>query len=137
PARAGTKPGAWLTFQPSGLDDDVAFGQALQEIAHAVGETMEVDSVCAAAVLAMVRCAQVSRAEVYLTEEGRGLHRVAVSDAAAGPDAPAPLPPAVECFERALATRQPQIGVHRANGDPLGSIYAAVPLLSQRRTVGL
>src|SRR5438105_4202410 len=35
---------AWLVFESAGLDDEVAFAQALQEIARALGETLDVDS---------------------------------------------------------------------------------------------
>ncbi|HZI07179.1 MAG TPA: histidine kinase, partial [Archangium sp.] len=55
PSAPGAAPGAWLLFEPSGADDDVAFAQALQEIAREVGATLDVDSVCKAAVLAVVR----------------------------------------------------------------------------------
>ncbi|HEX8436895.1 GAF domain-containing sensor histidine kinase, partial [Archangium sp.] len=137
PCRAGAEPGAWLLFEPSGADDDVAFAQALQEIAREVGETLDVDSVCRAAVLAVVRCAQVRRAEVYLAEEGQALRRVALSDLANVGTLEDALEAHADSFEAALITRQPQIGVQRGYGDAVGSIFAAVPLLTPNRAVGL
>ncbi|WP_257449289.1 hybrid sensor histidine kinase/response regulator [Archangium lipolyticum] len=137
PGRTGAAPGTWLLFEPSGVDDEVAFAQALQEIAREVGETLDVDSVCKAAVLAVVRCAQVRRAEVYLAEEGQPLRRVAVSDLASSGSPEDALEDHADSFEAALVTRQPQIGVQRGYGDSVGSIFAAVPLLSPRRAVGL
>ncbi|QRK13456.1 GAF domain-containing protein [Archangium violaceum] len=137
PGRQGSAPGAWLFFEPSGADDDVAFAQALQEIAREVGETLDVDSVCKAAVLAVVRCAQVRRAEVFLAEEGQPLRRVAVSDLASVDSPEDALENHADSFEAALITRQPQIGVQRGYGDAVGSIFAAVPLLSQKRALGL
>lgn len=137
PGRPGSAPGSWLFFEPSGADDDVAFAQALQEIAREVGETLDVDSVCKAAVLAVVRCAQVRRAEVYLAEEGQPLRRVAVSDLASVDSPEDALENHADSFEAALITRQPQIGVQRGYGDAVGSIFAAVPLLSQKRALGL
>ncbi|MCY1019993.1 ATP-binding protein [Pyxidicoccus sp. MSG2] len=137
PAKAGEKPGAWLVVEPSGVDDEGAFSQAVQEIARAVGETFEVDSVCAAAVVALVRCAQVRRAEVFLCEEGKELRRAAVSDLA-GADSPEDTFDVEEDpFRQALASRQPQLGIQRGYGDAMGSIFAAVPLCAPRRTVGL
>ncbi|WP_164015934.1 hybrid sensor histidine kinase/response regulator [Pyxidicoccus trucidator] len=138
PAKAGEKPGAWLVVEPSGVDDEGAFSQAVQEIARAVGETLEVDSVCAAAVVALVRCAQVRRAEVFLCEqEGQGLRRAAVSDLA-GSDSPEDTFDAEDDpFRQALASRQAQLGIQRGYGDAMGSIFAAVPLCAPRRTVGL
>jgi|GEM_PF-1063475 len=136
PCRADGASGAWLFFEPSGTDDEVTFAQALQEIAHEVSETLDVDSVCKAAVVAVVRCAQVRRAEVYLTEEGQPPRRVAVSDLATG--APEDVPEVhTDAFAAALATRQPQIGMQRGQGEGAGSLYAAVPLLSQKRALGL
>jgi signal transduction histidine kinase len=137
PCRAGAEPGCWLLFEPSGAEDDVAFAQALQEIAREVGETLDVDSVCKAAVLAVVRCAQVRRAEVYLAEEGQGLRRVALSDLANAGTLEDALEAHADSFEAALVTRQPQIGVQRGYGDAVGSIFAAVPLLTPNRAVGL
>ncbi len=138
PARDGERPGVWLAVEPSGVDDEGAFSQAVQEIARAVGETLEVDSVCAAAVVALVRCAQVRRAEVFLCEEsGESLRRAAVSDLAGG-DAPEDTFDANDDpFRQALALRQAQLGIQRGYGDALGSIFAAVPLCAPRRTVGL
>jgi signal transduction histidine kinase len=137
PAKAGERPGAWLVVEPSGVDDEGAFSQAVQEIARAVGETLEVDSVCAAAVVALVRCAQVRRAEVFLCEEGGGLRRAAVSDLA-GADSPEDTFDAEDDpFRQALASRQAQLGIQRGYGDAMGSIFAAVPLCAPRRTVGL
>ncbi|MET0406182.1 MAG: ATP-binding protein [Cystobacter sp.] len=137
PCRPGMPPGAWLLFESSNADDELTFTQALQEIAREVGETLDVDSVCRAAVLAVVRCAQVRRAEVYLTEEGQAPRRVAVSDLAhAGGGEEVPEQHS-DSFEAALITRQPQIGVQRGMGDSAGSIFAAVPLLSQKRSLGL
>ncbi|WP_163999624.1 ATP-binding protein [Pyxidicoccus caerfyrddinensis] len=137
PAKAGEQPGAWLVVEPSGVDDEGAFSQAVQEIARAVGETFEVDSVCAAAVVALVRCAQVRRAEVFLCEEGKELRRAAVSDLA-GADSPEDTFDVEEDpFRQALASRQPQLGIQRGYGDAMGSIFAAVPLCAPRRTVGL
>ncbi len=137
PCRSGAEPGAWLLFEPSGADDDVAFAQALQEIAREVGETLDVDSVCKAAVLAVVRCAQVRRAEVYLAEEGQAPRRVALSDLANAGTLEDALEAHADSFEAALVTRQPQIGVQRGYGDAVGSIFAAVPLLTPHRAVGL
>ncbi|HYO52121.1 ATP-binding protein [Archangium sp.] len=137
PRGPGAAPGVWLLFEPSGADDDVAFAQALQEIAREVGETLDVDSVCKAAVLAVVRCAQVRRAEVYLAQEGQPLRRVAVSDLACTNSPEDALEDHADSFEAALLTRQPQIGVQRGYGDAVGSIFAAVPLLSQKRALGL
>ncbi|HEX8821332.1 MAG TPA: GAF domain-containing sensor histidine kinase, partial [Archangium sp.] len=137
PGRPGSEPGAWLLFEPSGADDDVAFAQALQEIAREVGETLDVDNVCKAAVLAVVRCAQVRRAEVYLTEDGQPLRRVAVSDLASTDSPEDALESHADSFEAALLTRHPQIGVQRGYGDAVGSIFAAVPLLAPHRAVGL
>jgi signal transduction histidine kinase len=138
PARDSERPGAWLVMEPSGVDDEGAFSQAVQEIARAVGETLEVDSVCAAAVVALVRCAQVRRAEVFLCEEdGHSLRRVAVSDLAGG-EAPEDIFDANDDpFRQALSLRQAQLGIQRGYGDALGSIFAAVPLCAPRRTVGL
>ena len=138
PAKEGEPPGAWLFFEPSGLDDEGAFSQVVQEIARAVGETLEVDSVCAAAVTALVRCARVRRAEVFLCEEGQGgLRRAAVSDLA-GSDSPEDaFDPSADPFLQALGTRRAQIGIQRGYGDAMGSIFAAVPLCAPRRTVGL
>ncbi|WP_434383503.1 ATP-binding response regulator [Melittangium boletus] len=133
PCRTGEEPGTWLLFEPSGTDSEVTFAQALQEIAHEVSETLDVDSVCKAAVVAVVRCAQVRRAEVYLAEEGQPPRRVAVSDLATG--AAEPPERHTDSFAAALATRQPQIGVERGEG--AGALYAAVPLLSQKRALGL
>lgn len=137
PCRPGSAPGAWLLLEPSGAEDDVAFAQALQEIAREVGETLDVESVCGAAVLAVVRCARVRRAEVYLAEEGQPPRRVAVSDLAHSESPEDALEAHADSFEAALLTRQPQIGVQRGYGDAVGSIFAAVPLLSPRRAVGL
>ncbi|MBU8895399.1 histidine kinase [Corallococcus sp. H22C18031201] len=138
PTRVGEPAGSWLVMEPSGVDDEGAFSQAVQEIARAVGESLEVDSVCAAAVVALVRCAQVRRAEVFLSEEdGQPLRRGAVSDLA-GSEAPEDtFDPADDPFRQALATRQPQLGIQRGYGDAMGSIFAAVPLCAPRRTVGL
>ncbi|MBI3186138.1 MAG: GAF domain-containing protein [Myxococcales bacterium] len=127
--------GSWVLFEPAGLDDDVAFAGALQEIARALGETNDVDEVCAAAVVAMVRCSQVRRAEVYLVEELSQLRRVAsVADAAApkGLDA---LPEA--SLKHALATGHTEVGVARSLDQAPGAIFAAVPLSTPRRTLGL
>ncbi|MBF5042400.1 histidine kinase [Aggregicoccus sp. 17bor-14] len=138
PVGAAEGGGALLVLEPSGVDDEVAFSRALQEIARAVSETLEVNSVCAAAVIALVRCAQVQRAEVYLSEAGQGLRRVAVSDLAAPGAAPeSPLEPEADAFQKALATGQPQIGIQRGYGDAMGCLFAALPLVAQGRTVGL
>ncbi|MBZ4419396.1 hybrid sensor histidine kinase/response regulator [Myxococcus sp. RHSTA-1-4] len=138
PARADEQPGAWLVVEPSGVDDEGAFSQAVQEIARAVGETLEVDSVCAAAVVALVRCAQVRRAEVFLCdEEGKELRRAAVSDLAGGEAPEDTFDAEDDPFRQALATRQAQLGIQRGYGDAMGSIFAAVPLCAPRRTVGL
>lgn len=137
PCRPGSAPGMWLLFEPSGADDDVTFAQALQEIAREVGETLDVDSVCKAAVLAVVRCAQVRRAEVYLAEEGLPPRRVALSDLACPNEDEEETRLPVDSFEAALLTRQPQIGLQRGPGPAAGSIFAALPLLSQKRALGL
>ncbi|MCP3141642.1 ATP-binding response regulator [Pyxidicoccus xibeiensis] len=138
PARTGESPGAWLVVQPSGVDDEGAFSQAVQEIARAVGETLEVESVCAAAVVALVRCAQVRRAEVFLCEaDGKELRRAAVSDLAGGEAPEDTFDPSDDPFRQALASRQAQLGIQRGYGDAMGSIFAAVPLCAPRRTVGL
>jgi signal transduction histidine kinase len=132
-------PGAWLLFEPSGLDDEGAFSQVVQDIARAVGETLEVDSVCSAAVTALVRCARVRRAEVFLCEEGvpAGLRRAAVSDLAEVESPEDAFDPSADPFVQALGTRRAQIGIQRGYGDAMGSIFAAVPLCAPRRTVGL
>ncbi|WP_338863727.1 ATP-binding protein [Myxococcus stipitatus] len=138
PGREEEAPGAWLVVESSGVDDEGAFSLAVREIARAVGETLEVDSVCAAAVVALVRCAQVRRAEVYLCEEeGAELRRAAVSDLAGGEASEDPFAPEDDPFRQALALRQAQLGIQRGYGDSLGSIFAAVPLCAPRRTVGL
>ncbi|WP_163777940.1 ATP-binding protein [Myxococcus vastator] len=138
PASAGEAAGAWLVVEPSGVDDEGAFSQAVQEIARSVGETLEVDSVCAAAVVALVRCAHVRRAEVYLCEEeGGSLRRVAVSDLAGSESPEAAFDSQSDPFRQALALRQAQLGIQRGYGDSMGSIFAAVPLCAPRRTVGL
>ncbi|MBL0699156.1 hybrid sensor histidine kinase/response regulator [Comamonas sp. JC664] len=137
PAAAGEAAGAWLVVESSGVDDEGAFSQAVQEIARSVGETLEVDSVCAAAVVALVRCAHVRRAEVFLCEDDGDLRRVAVSDLA-GAEAPeASFDSQADPFRQALALRQAQLGIQRGYGDAMGSIFAAVPLCAPRRTVGL
>jgi signal transduction histidine kinase len=79
----------------------------------------------------------VRRAEVYLAEEGQPLRRVAVSDLANTESPEDALEDHADSFEAALLTRQPQIGVQRGYGDAVGSIFAAVPLLSPQRAVGL
>ncbi|SEM60847.1 His Kinase A (phospho-acceptor) domain-containing protein [Stigmatella aurantiaca] len=139
PAREDEPPGAWLVFDPSGLDDEEAFSQVVQQVARAVGETLDVDSVCSAAVLALVRCAQVRRAEVFLCEEGtqNTLRRAAVSDLADRDSPEDTFDPAADPFQHALSTRRAQIGVQRGYGDSMGSIFAAVPLCAPKRTVGL
>ncbi|ADO74639.1 ATP-binding protein [Stigmatella aurantiaca] len=139
PAGEAEPPGAWLIFDPSGMDDEEAFSQVVQQVARAVGETLDVDSVCSAAVLALVRCAQVRRAEVFLCEEGTqgALRRAAVSDLADRDSPEDTFDPAADPFQHALATRRAQIGVQRGYGDSMGSIFAAVPLCAPKRTVGL
>ncbi|HEX8705650.1 MAG TPA: ATP-binding protein [Myxococcaceae bacterium] len=139
PSQEGEAPGMWLLFEPSGLDDENAFSQVVQEVARAVGETLEVDSVCAAAVTALVRCARVRRAEVFLCEEGGqgGLRRAAVSDLADQESPEDTFDPAADPFQQALGTRRAQIGIQRGYGDSMGCIFAAVPLCAPRRTVGL
>ncbi|HLM44868.1 MAG TPA: GAF domain-containing protein, partial [Myxococcaceae bacterium] len=138
PTREGEEPGLWLLFEPSGLDDENAFSQVVQEVARAVGETLEVDSVCSAAVTALVRCARVRRAEVFLCEEGQGvLRRAAVSDLADQDSPEDTFDPAADPFQQALGTRRAQIGIQRGYGDSMGCIFAAVPLCAPRRTVGL
>jgi signal transduction histidine kinase len=131
-------PGMWCLFEPSGLDDEEAFSQVVQDVARAVGETLEVDSVCAAAVTALVRCARVRRAEVFLCEEGQGgLRRAAISDLAECESPEDAFDPSADPFLQALGTRRAQIGIQRGYGDSMGSIFAAVPLCAPRRTVGL
>ncbi len=132
---ADQEEGAWVILEPAGMDDDVAFAQALQEIARAVGESLEMESVCAAAVVALVRCAQVSRAEVFLVENGHDLRRVASSDLADIHHAEQ-LSDASGTLKHALATGQPQISFARAD-DGLGTIFACLPLNARRRTVGV
>lgn len=127
----------YLLFEPAGLDDEVEFAGALEQIAQALGGTLEVDRVCAQAVVALVRCAQVRRAELYLVEEGQRLRQVVSSDLAdsqepCGMDS---LPE--ESLKHVLATRQPQVGVSRGVGGAPGPIFAAVPLASPRRALGL
>ncbi len=138
-AQEGEPAGAWLFFEPSGLDDEGAFSQVVQEVARAVGETLEVDNVCAAAVTALVRCARVRRAEVFLCEEDDqgGLRRAAVSDLAGCESPEDTFDPSADPFLQALGTRRAQIGIQRGYGDSMGSIFAAVPLCAPRRTVGL
>ena len=131
---------SWVIVEPNGMDDELAFARAIQEIARAVGEILEVDAVCAAAVMSMVRCAQVSRAEVYLVEGRSGLKRVAVSDVAgSGSGSGAASRERATWMDatlkQALASGEPQVGVSR--GTALPSIFAAIPLMSQRRTLGL
>ncbi len=137
PARAGEAPGAWLMVEPSGVDDEAAFSQAAQDIARSVGETLDVDAVCSAAVVALVRCARVRRAEVFLGECSQSLRRAAVSDLADGNSPEDAFDPCADSLQVALATRQPQIGIQRGYGDALGSIFAAVPLCAPRGVVGL
>ncbi|XXF77044.1 ATP-binding protein [Myxococcaceae bacterium GXIMD 01537] len=137
PAREGEGPGSWLLVEPSGVDDEAAFSQAALDIARSVGESLDVDAVCSAAVVALVRCARVRRAEVFLGEEGQTPRRTAVSDStdSATPEDASDL--AADSLQAALATRQPQIGIQRGYGDEMGSIFAAVPLCAPRRVVGL
>ncbi|RKH19661.1 histidine kinase [Corallococcus sp. CA047B] len=138
PTRTGDGAGAWLVMEPSGVDDEGAFSQAVREIARAVGESLEVDHVCSAAVVSLVRCAQVRRAEVFLYEEDDAtLRRMAVSDLE-GLEAPGDaFDPSEDPYRQALALRQPQLGIQRGYGDAVGSVFAAVPLCAPRRTVGL
>ncbi|MCY1039776.1 ATP-binding protein [Corallococcus sp. bb12-1] len=138
PTRTGDSAGAWLVMEPSGVDDEGAFSQAVREIARAVGESLEVDRVCSAAVVSLVRCAQVRRAEVFLYEEDDAtLRRMAVSDLE-GLDMPGDaFDPSEDPYRQALALRQPQLGIQRGYGDAVGSVFAAVPLCAPRRTVGL
>jgi signal transduction histidine kinase len=137
--RDGESAGAWILFEPSGLDDEGAFSQVVQDVARAVGETLEVDAVCSAAVTALVRCARVRRAEVFLCEaEGQGtLRRAAVSDLADTESPEDAFDPTADPFVQALGTRRAQIGIQRGYGDSMGSIFAAVPLCAPKRTVGL
>jgi signal transduction histidine kinase len=134
---AGARDGgtAWVVLEPGSANDDMGFVRALHEIARAVGEKPEVEAVCAAAVVAMVRCAGVSRAEVYLLEEEATLRRVATSHASvqAGPADPGLL--ADGALKHALATAQPQLGISRGPELP-NAIFAAVPLLAQQRVAG-
>ncbi|CAM3323322.1 histidine kinase [Corallococcus sp. ZKHCc1 1396] len=138
PTRTGGQSGAWLVMEPSGVDDEGAFSQAVREIARAVGESLEVERVCSAAVVSLVRCAQVRRAEVFLYEEDDAtLRRMAVSDLE-GHDTPGDaFDPTEDPYRQALALRQPQLGIQRGYGDAVGSVFAAVPLCAPRRTVGL
>ncbi|WP_338263596.1 ATP-binding protein [Corallococcus caeni] len=138
PSHTDGSAGAWLVMEPSGVDDEGAFSQAVREIARAVGESLEVDRVCSAAVVSLVRCAQVRRAEVFLYEEDDAtLKRMAVSDLE-GLDAPLDaFDPSEDPYRQALALRQPQLGIQRGYGDAVGSVFAAVPLCAPRRTVGL
>ncbi|MHB8877175.1 MAG: hybrid sensor histidine kinase/response regulator [Myxococcaceae bacterium] len=128
---------AWVFFEPSGLDDDAGFARALQEIARSLGESLDADALCASAVVAMVRCAQVSRAEVYLVDPGGELCQVARSDAnrTHGPGAVDTL--AAASVKHVLATGQPEIGVMRGSAAWEGAMFAAVPVSAQRRIVGL
>lgn len=137
PAREGEAPGAWLLVEPSGVDDEAAFSQAAQDIARSVGETLDVEAVCSAAVVTLVRCARVRRAEVFLCAEGQALRRAAVSDLADGDSPEDAFDPGADSLQAAVATRQPQIGVQRGYGDSMGSIFAAVPLCAPSRVVGL
>lgn len=137
PGRAGEAPGSWLLVEPSGVDDEAAFSQAAQDIARSVGETLDVDAVCSAAVVALVRCARVRRAEVFLGECGQSLRRVAVSDLADGDSPEDAFDPEADSLQVALATRQPQLGIQRGYGDAMGSIFAAVPLCAPHGVVGL
>lgn len=134
PARTGQ---AWLVFEPAGLDDAFTFAQALQEIARAISESLDLEAVCAAAAVAAVRCAQIVRAEVHLTGEGGELRRVAASDLA-GPTRP----PAFEALSaallrQALISGRPEIGSARGSAAWSGMTFAAVPLSAQGRTLGL
>lgn len=152
----GEDAASWVLLRPSSVDDEVAFARALQEIARAVGESLEVESVCAAAVLAIVRCAQVRRAAVYLRSEAGneagneaeaggearpggpragGLRRVALSDLAGGASG-ADLDAAMEAsLSVAVHSGRPQLGITRQAGGR-DAIYAAVPLQSQGRVEG-
>lgn len=140
PARAPAPPGTWLLLEPARTEEDVAFAQVLREVARELGEAAEVEAVCRTMAAALVRHAQVRRAEVYLSEEEGGLRRVALSDKA-GPGSEPTGEAAPERGEGPLALalrlRQPQVGVQRGGGEGVGSLLAAVPLLSPRRTVGL
>ena len=127
--------GLWVLLRPCGVDDEIAFARALQEIARAVGEIMDVEAVCAAAVVAIVRCAQVSRAAVYLKEEA-GPRRVALSDLA-GPEAGTKLDEkAEEALRLALEEGEPRLGILRHGEGRPDALYAAIPLQSQRRIQG-
>jgi signal transduction histidine kinase len=137
PASLGEAPGSWLLVEPSGVDDEAAFGQAAQDIARSVGETLDVDAVCSAAVVSLVRCARVRRAEVFLGECSQSLRRIAVSDLAEGNLPEDAFDPTADSLQVALATRQPQLGIQRGYGDAMGSIFAAVPLCAPRGVVGL
>jgi len=143
----GKDAASWVVLRPSSAEDEVAFARALQEIARAVGESLEVESVCAAAVLAIVRCAQVRRAAVYLVkepdplpaEEGEarapGLRRVALSDLAGGTQG-GDLDEAMEAsLFQAIESGRPQLGIARQVSGR-DSIFAAVPLQSQGRVEG-
>jgi signal transduction histidine kinase len=125
---------SWVLLRPSSTDDEVTFARALQEIARAVGESLEVESVCAAAVLAIVRFAQVRRAAVYLRAE-TGLRRGALSDLAGGALG-GELDGAMEAsLSLAIDSGRPQLGITR-QGSGRDAIYAAVPLHSQGRVEG-
>ncbi|MDQ3266694.1 MAG: ATP-binding protein [Myxococcota bacterium] len=133
-----------LTLHPSAegmliaLERDVdeeqdLFAQALQEISRAVGETLDVDAACAAAVVSMVRSTQLARAEVFLrrADPPGGLRKVATSTLTAEP------PSADLGLDRhdsvlmAMASGQPQIGVGA------GVLFAAIPVMAQRRPLGV
>lgn len=131
---SGDEERIWVLLRPSGADDEVAFSKALQEIACAVGESLDLEAVCAAAVSATVRHAQLRRAGVYLAEEG-GLRRVATSDVAGGADVPELDAPMQRTLAQAVESGEPRLGIARGGawGD---AIFAAVPLSAQGRTRG-
>ena len=127
--------GWWTVIDAAGMDNDSNFSKALQEVVRATGETLQAEAICAAAVVALVRCAQVSRAEIYLVENEVQLRRVANSDAALTPQEGL-IDFSEINLKRALATREPQIGLTTHQEGP-ASLFAVVPLVANRKSVGL
>jgi signal transduction histidine kinase len=116
---------AWVLFEPTGLDDELCFARALQELGRALGEEVELDSLCAAGAAALVRCANAARAEVHLVEEGE-LIRVAGSE---GAELDAPID--AEVLQSALSRGRPELGISS------DALFAAIPLWARRHPIGL
>ena len=128
---------AWVVFERSGLDDDAGFARALLENARTLCESLDSGTLCASAAVAMVRCAQLSRAEVYLVEGDAVLKRVASSDVGRRQSPGADEPPMVLAMRRALESGRPELGVVRRSAASEGAVFAAVPVSAHRRTQGV